>query len=430
MRLFLSLEAGLRQNLAILFVAGLCFWAGLAGLLPNLPLYIETFDANGQQIGLVMASFAVGLLAFRPLMARLTDRQGRKPVLLIGISAIALGPIGYLAVQYLPTTTLNFPSGPINSAVLMLMLVRAFHGLSIAAFATAYSALIADLAPPGHRGELIGYMSLANPVGMALGPALGGYFQENFVMAFLSMTAIGCVGLLCVLLSREPEREPGPEAEQNLPNKSKQVFWSLIFTPPIRIPALILLLVGLAFGSLVTFVPLYARESGLAVNIGLIYTMSAIASFAIRLLAGRASDRYGRGRFISLGLLFYSLSMLTLWLANSVPMVLLAGALQGAGGGTLIPIIGALMADRSRPNERGLTFGLCLTGFDVGIAVAGPLAGQIADLSSYRTAFGLAGLMTLLGLLIFITASSKDLAHSIRFALGGGKDVYAISLDR
>ncbi|NEP19116.1 MAG: MFS transporter, partial [Leptolyngbya sp. SIO4C1] len=180
------------------------------------------------------------------------------------------------------------------------------------------------------------------------------------------------------------------------------------------------------FGSLATFIPLYARENGLAVNVGLIYTASAIASFAVRLPAGKASDRYGRGRFISIGLMFYTAAMLLLWFAQSVPTVLLAGTLQGAGGGTLIPMIAALMADRSHPGERGLMFGLCLTGFDLGITLSGPIMGGIADLTSYRDIFAIASVMTLLGLIIFATASSKDLTHSLRFALGSGRDVYAV----
>jgi MFS family permease len=391
-------------------------------------LYIEQFGATGQQIGVVMACFAVGLLMARPAMARLTDRQGRKPVLIIGLVAIATAPIGYLLIQFVPaatwTVSLFDHAWQLDTSLGLLMLVRGLHGLSIAAFVTAYSALIVDLAPLRQRGELIGYMSLVNPVGMALGPALGGYLQSSvgFSGVFLAMTCLGSLGLLCILAMPEPERPPAPPADREAPAR----FWSLLLTPPIRVPALMLLMVGLAFGSLATFIPLYARESQLNVNVGLIYTASAIASFAIRLPSGKASDRFGRGRFISLGLLFYCLSMVLLQVAHSVPTVLLAGALQGAGGGTLIPMVAALMADRSAPHERGIMFGLCLTGFDVGIALAGPVMGGFADLTSYRDIFGLAAIITLLGLGLFVTTCSKDLAHSLRFSLGDGKDVYAI----
>ncbi|MGD1857132.1 MAG: MFS transporter [Leptolyngbyaceae cyanobacterium] len=425
MNVFVTLEPSLRRNLIAMFVAGLCFWAGLAGLLPALPLYIEQFGANGQQIGLVMASFAIGLLTMRPVMARMTDERGRKPVLLIGLMAIAVAPLLYWLVPFLPEViwpiTIGSHLWQVNSAIVLMMVFRAFHGLSIASFVTAYSALVADFAPANQRGELIGYMSLVKPIGMAMGPALGGYLQSvaGFPQVFTLMAILGAIGLICAATIREPVRDV-------VASRRQAAFWSLLWMPAVRIPALMLLLVGLAFGGLATFVPLYARESNFALNIGLIYTASAMSSFGIRLLAGRASDRYGRGPFITLGLVFYTVSMLALWQAQSEAAVLLAASLQGMGGGMLIPMVAALMADRSTPTERGLMFGLCLTGFDVGIALAGPIMGQIADLTSYRDIFGVAGLMTLLGLAIFITTSSKDMNHSVQFALRGGKDVYAV----
>lgn len=432
MNIFFKFDPVLRRNLIIFFGAALCFWSGLAGMLPNLSLYIKSFGANNQEVGWVMASFAIGLLGFRPKMARFSDSRGRKPALFIGLAVIALAPLLYLIVGWIPQTTIPVSIGEwqinVKSAVLLLAIARAFHGLSIAAFSTAYTAAIADMAPPQHRGELIGYMSLASPTGMALGPALGGYLQGSFTFAFLTMTTLGTVGLLCVWASKEPARSPA-SPESTTPSKqptSNIAFWKLLLKPTVRVPALILFMVGTAFGSMVAFIPLKVDSMGLAVNVGLIYTMSAIASFSIRALAGKASDQLGRGRFISSGLVFYSLAMFTLWQSNSAPMLLLAGALQGCGSGTLIPIIAALMADRSRPGERGLTFGLCLTGFDLGIALAGPVMGRIADATSYDLVFALAGVMTLFGLFIFITTSSKDLAHSVRFALQGGRDVYAI----
>jgi MFS family permease len=177
-----------------------------------------------------------------------------------------------------------------------------------------------------------------------------------------------------------------------------------------------------------TFIPLFVRETGLALNVGLIYTASAIASFASRLMVGRASDRHGRGRFITVSLLLYTLAMLAFWQANSPTTFLLAGLIQGGAAGTLIPMISALMGDRSNSTERGKVFGLVMVGFDVGIAMAGPVFGSFADWASYRDCFGLAGLMTFIGFLIFITTSSKNLAYSLKFSLRGGRDIYAIDV--
>ncbi|MBF2073315.1 MAG: MFS transporter [Synechococcales cyanobacterium C42_A2020_086] len=404
-----KLSPELQRNLLVLFTAGLLFWSGLAAHLPTLPLYIQSVGANEQMVGTVMGAFAVGLLLSRQWLAQLADARGRKLVLLIGMASVAVAPLGYFMTQAIP----------------LLIAIRAIHGISIAAFALAYSALVVDLSPPQHRGELIGYMSLVNPIGLALGPAMGGYIHEwfGFGPMFLSAAGLGIVGLICTAQVQEkPVARAIDRTTDALP------FWRLLGDPRIRIPALILLLVGLTFGTLSTFVPLFIKEVGVPLNVGLFYTAVAIASFVIRLIAGPASDRYGRGPFISISLVCYVLSMGLLWQAKDSITFLLAGAVEGAGSGILIPMIAALMADRSLPHERGRTFGVCMVGFDVGIALAGPVLGAFAVHLGYRGLFGLCVILALLGLLIFLTCSSDELRLSLRFALGQGRDIYAVEL--
>ena len=99
--------------------------------MPTLPLYIQDLGASKQQIGIVIGGFAIGLLLFRPMLGRLADQHGRRLLLLIGTIIAAIAPFGYLAFTSIP----------------LLMLVRVFHGISMAAFTTGFSALVADLAP-------------------------------------------------------------------------------------------------------------------------------------------------------------------------------------------------------------------------------------------------------------------------------------------
>lgn len=410
MNVFLALDSKLRRNLTILFGAGLLFWSSLTALLPTLPLYIEELGASEQQIGFVMGCFAIGLLLFRSVLGRLADEHSRKIVLLIGMAAVAIAPLGYLMVTSIP----------------LLMVIRAFHGISIAAFTTGYSALVADIAPPQNRGEVIGYMSLVNPVGLAIGPALGGFLQAGagYTPLFLLSSGLGIVGLICTAQVVNPRII----VDSSRGATQSNVFWSLLFSPRVRIPALVLLLVGLAFGTLSTFVPLFIRSAGVDLNAGLFYTAAAISSFSVRLITGRASDRYGRGLFVTISLVFYTVSMLLLWAANSPSSFLIAAVIEGAGAGTLIPMIAALMADRAMPSERGKIFGICMVGFDIGIAIAGPVLGSVAQYVGYRHIFGFASGLTFLAIIIFLTQSSKDLPHSLRFALGKGRDVYATKM--
>ena len=172
------------------------------------------------------------------------------------------------------------------------MLLRTFHGISIAAFTTAYSALVADISPPEKRGELIGYMSLVTPMGLAIGPAIGGFVQQGLGYTPLFLMTAG-LGLLSGLCSTFLNNTPSPHQSQatNLPTSER--FWVMLASPRIQIPATLMFIVGLIFGTITTFVPLHIQDSGVNFNPGFFYTMAAISSFTMRLLTGRASDRWG-----------------------------------------------------------------------------------------------------------------------------------------
>lgn len=414
---FQTLHPNQRRSLLVLFVTGLLFWASLTTLLPTLSLYISETGASDWEVGVVMGGFAIGLLLFRPWLGRLADRRDRKIVLLIGLASVALSPLAYLTTQAIP----------------LLILIRALHGISVAAFTTGFSALVADISPPESRGEIIGYMTLVNPLGVAIGPALGGFLQAGmgYAALFSVSAGLGLVGIGCIQGLRSPTVAPvlptaNPANSPSLPAK-KMPFWRLLFSDRLRIPALVLSLIGIAFGTLAIFVPLYIKERGVDLNPGLFYTAAAIASFSARIAVGRASDRLGRGRFISGSLLVYGAAMVLLSIAQTAPEFLLAGFLEGAGGGVFIPMMITLAADRSAPHERGRIFGLALAGFDLGMALAGPICGYLTAGIGYSGIFAVAGILSFAAFLIFITLSSKTLAYSLKFALGSGRDLYAVS---
>ncbi|MEC4812909.1 MAG: MFS transporter [Scytonema sp. PMC 1069.18] len=393
------------RNLLVLFATGLLFWSSFACLLPALPLYLAHHGATNQQIGIVMGCFAFGLLLFRTQFGQMADKRGRKIVLLIGTLVGAIAPLGYLVIQSIP----------------LLMVLRIFHGVSVAAFVPGFNALVVDIAPAHKRGEIIGYMNLVHSIGVALGPALGGYIQatSNHTYLFLLSAGLSLISLLCAMQITDLKLE-----QQRQTQASK--FWQTLLSPRVRVPAEILLLVGLAVGTLNTFVPLYIKTTRVDLNIGLFYTAAAFSSFSVRLFIGKASDRMGRGLFITLSLICYFLAMLFLWMAHNAQMFLIASSFEGAGGSILFTILASMMADRSSPHERGRIFALCIFGWDIGLTAAGPICGYLAEQSGYRHMFGFNTLLTLIALFIFLTKSSKGFRNSLRFALGYGQDVYAV----
>ncbi len=417
MNVFFTLDPKRRHSLLLLFIAGLCFWSSTTSLLPTLPLYIQHLGGTNRQVGLVMGAFAIGLLPSRFGLGPLADTKGRKLVLLIGTTVVMLAPLGYLFVTSIPS----------------MAVIRAFHGISIAAFTIGYSALVADIAPLDRRGEVIGYMSLVTPLGMAIGPAFGGFVQAwaGYNFLFLSSATFGLLAGLGISQVWEPTR-PQPVSNYGAlksltPKIRLQKFLSyfkLLGSPALRTPALVMGSVGLIFGSLVTFLPLYIAESNSELNAGLFYSTTAIASFSSRLFVGRASDRYGRGLFITVALMLYFCSMLILGTANNSPEILIAAALEGTAAGILIPTIITLITDRCSPHERGQFFSLCIGGFDIGIALAGPLFGWVAEQVGYSNMYFLSAGLALVGLITFTTQSSRNISDSMKFAFGKAEDIY------
>lgn len=419
MKAWKVLDQTTKRKLTNLFLAGLLFWISITLLLPTLPTYIQEMGGSTKEIGIVMSCFGIGLLGSRTWLGKIADRRSRKLVILIGAFVAAVAPLGYLLVD----------------SIIGLAEIRAFHGISIAAFTIGYSALVVDLSPQQHRGTLIGYMNLAVPIGMSVGPALGGFLQSSgkqyvpegtgYEVLFVISTICG---LLAWILASQIKESALPEANPNQQKLSNRDFWQLTRDPGLIVPTIVLLLIGLVFGALVAFLPLYIKELQLDFNVGLFYTTVAIASFLVRLFVGQASDLYGRGLFISGSLICYIISMVLLTQAHTPMAFIWAAIAEGAGAGILIPLILALIADRSHAMERGQVFALCMGGFDLGVALGGFILGSLSlVLGGYRGIFASAATFALVALVIFVTQAGKNFRHSLFFALGKAQDAYALN---
>jgi MFS family permease len=418
MRTFSQIEPAQRRSLLVLFGTGLLFWTSIAILLPTLPAYLDTIGIKQQQIGLIIGAFAIGLLATRPFMGKLADRRGRKLVILIGAAIGAIAPLGYLATTSIP----------------LLMLIRAFHGVSIAALVTAYSALVVDLAPPERRGEVIALMSLANPIGVALGPAIGGYLQVLGMFDTIFWISILCGLLAYLCASQLQEKQPiqsnlepiNPNAIVLKIEPSNLSARQILTNPALGIPALALLLIGFPFGAVHTFIPLYINASKIDFNPGLFYTIAAISSFCSRSVIGGRSDRYGRGIFIAGSLCCYTGAMGLLATANGELSFVCAAILEGLGIGTLIPMTVALLSDRSLPYHRGQVLSICLAGLDLGVAIAAPVFGAVAQQLGYAGIYAVGMGLSAIAICVFTIWGNYSLQRSIGFCLGRDRDYYRL----
>jgi MFS family permease len=355
------------------------FFFSMHLLITPLPLYVKEVGGQPSQIGLVMGVFALTAVLSRPLVGRLVDGWGRKPVMLIGSAIFIVGPLFYTLARSVPS----------------LFLARMFHGIGIAAFTTAYSTLVADLVPPSRRGEALGLAGAAPHLSIMLAPPLGDALlpRLDFSLLFIVSAVVAALSLLVATPIREAARAANPHrAPGFLHTLSERSVW---------VPSLLTVAVGLTYGSIYVFLPLFGVERGIA-NVGLFFTAYGIMNATGRIPLGRLSDRVGRKRVIVPAILVLALALGGLNLTRSIgPLIVLACA-YGLGFGGAWTAMMALVVDEAPLEVRGMALGVLYACLDLGIGLGGVAMGPLAGTMGYGGMYLILGLIALAGLAVFV----------------------------
>jgi len=379
-------------QLVLNWLTRILFFTSLAALLP-MSQYIENIGGNKSQIGIVMSAFALGVLLFRPLVGKNVDNVGRKAVLIFGALIFIIAPLIYIWVN----------------SVTVLIPVRIFHGLGLAAFGKASITLITDAAPKDHRGEVISYTGMINTIAFASGPALGFFVFEKWGYdALFSLTS--ALGFACLVLSLFIN-----ETKSDSQEPSKLNYREVIKSRRIVVAASVTLIIGLVHGGVMFYIPIFLKD--IAINKGLFYTTYGVAAFMVRVVVGPLSDRLGRGPFIVAALSFLAIGVFMLSQAAGVALMFSSAILYGFGFGSYQPTLTALVADNTQEETRGKIFSFYYGGFDLGISIAGVVLGAIAESLGLEIMFIVCGGFTLVGILIFTTSMESSISASIRCAM-------------
>src|SRR3954447_4701824 len=181
-----------KPSLLVIFLTVFIDLIGFGIVLPLLPIYSRNFGASGLMIGVIMASFSLMQFFFAPLWGRLSDRIGRRPVLLISLAGSTLS---YLIFGLAPNYS-------------WLLIARAFGGVFAANISTA-QAYIADVTTPADRAKGMGLIGAAFGIGFTLGPPLGGIASAQLGLGAPGFIAAGICGLNFLLaIFRLPESLP------------------------------------------------------------------------------------------------------------------------------------------------------------------------------------------------------------------------------
>src|SRR5437762_433845 len=188
-RMALTAEQQRLSSLGVIFLTVLLDLLGFGIVIPILPLYAEKLHASDFETGILLAIYSVMQLFFSPIWGRLSDRAGRRPILLISILGSCGSQLGYALA----------PSFP------WLVAARAFAGLC-GANITAAQAYIADVTDERERAAGMGLLGSAMGLGFVFGPTLGGLLgQKSPTLPFFVASALAGLNLiLALIILKEP----------------------------------------------------------------------------------------------------------------------------------------------------------------------------------------------------------------------------------
>jgi DHA1 family tetracycline resistance protein-like MFS transporter len=332
---------------------------GFGMIVPILPLYAMRFQATEWQIGLLLASYSFMQFLASPVLGWLSDRYGRKPVLLCSLIGSATG---YILMAGATSLTLLF-------------LARILAGAAGASVGTA-SAYIADITPPENRSKRIGLIGAAFGIGFVLGPAIGGLLSQWSVIApfwFAAVLSILNAVLMWIVLP-EPDRHA---ARQRGPVNLKQTFeeagsWRLGIVT-------ITYFIAIAGFAIVTVIYPQVSHRRFELNqsqISFIFVMFGLIGAAIQGGGiGRLVKRFGDVNLAIAGFAIMAISMMMMPLAGSVPLFLLFTAGLAVGNSLSQPTVNAIASKGASAALQGRVLGIVQSAGSLGRVFGPVLAG-------------------------------------------------------
>jgi multidrug resistance protein len=336
-------------KLAVLMATAFVDMIGAVMILPLIPFYAETLGASGFVIGVLISAFSLAQLVSAPVWGKLSDRHGRRPVLMIGL---AISAVSYVVFAFAQTLWLLFLS-------------RAVQGLGGGTVGVV-QAYVADTSEPEERAKGLGWLSAATSLGAIVGPALG-----SVLAGMWGRTAPGLgAATLCLLnlafawrFLRESHVMRTSDTHA-VPATGKRLSpWQVLGhpgEPAARVIWTYAVAIGAFYGIFGVFTMFLDRQFGIGEQtIGYFFMWFGAAGVIVRTtLVGPAVRRLGEVRMARGGLVLLAAGLILFPFARGYPLLLFAMTLMPLGTAFTFPAVTALLSRVVPSGERGLYMGV------------------------------------------------------------------------
>lgn len=357
-----------RRNMYILAFTLAVVTIGFGVVMPIIPFYMENLGAGGTELGLLVASYAVMRLIFGPVWGSLSDRMGRKPIMMIGVFGYGVTMVGF----------------GLATKLWMMFAARILAGILSSATSPTTMAYISDSTSEEERGGGMGVLGAAAGLGTIFGPAIGGLLADfSLSTPFFFAAAMSLVSVLLIArflpesLSETERITPGTESTRI----TLRTVWQALFSPlgPLLVQAF------LVMGGMTLFygiLGLYAlerfnygtREVGILFSI-----LGLMMAVGQGLLVGPLTRRNGDVSVMKLGFSLSAVTLIGVLAADRFWLLLLAIGLFSLANALLSPTVSALTSKRTSMSQ-GVTMGLSNSFGSLGRVFGPPLGGVVFDL--------------------------------------------------
>jgi MFS family permease len=365
-----------RRALVVLLAVIFMNIAGFGLVIPLLPFFGKAFGAEPWEITLLFSAFSLGQFLGEPFWGRLSDRIGRRPVLLITIVA---GALAYVALAFSPN-------------IVVAWVVRFLGGVFSGNISTLQGCM-ADISKPEERAGRMGIMGSAFSLGFMVGPALGGFLAQpqlgpvGFQLPLFAAAAFGAASALGVLLfvrESAPARGEGPVRSQ------RAALGAAFANPVIARIIMIGFVVTSGFAGIEATYGLWTehrfawgpRQIGSA-----FFVIGMLGAFMQGVVSGRMARRFGEANVLTGGLALMLLGLLTQYGSPNWPVAMLGFVFVCIGQSLCFPNLSGLISRSTPPDRQGEMMGVQMSVSALG-RIGGPIfAGQLFSMVSPGSPF-------------------------------------------
>lgn len=385
-----------QRTLYIMFFARLVTAVGFSIVFPFLPLYVDFLGTNTNLsveflAGAVFSAQAFTMMIASPIWGAVADRYGRK--LMVARSMFG----GTLIIGLMAFVT----------SAEQLVLLRAIQGC-ITGVASATNALVASVTPRERTGYAMGLMQLATWSGVAVGPVMGGVMADTlgFSTTFLATAALLFIAGVLVWLGIEEDFTPSEKTKAAQQAGIMSGWRNILAAPGVTTTYMLRFTSWMGRTMIVPIAPLVIinlmgpNADNIASLTGLMTGVAAAAGTLSALYFGRLGDKIGHETVFVWGATFTAFLYIPQFFVNDVWQLVVLQGLTGAGAGTVLPSLSALLAKFTTRGEEGAVYGLENSIMAASRTISPMVGPAIAVWFGLRSTFLLAALLFFISVLI------------------------------